>query len=74
MVPLLQDFLTDPELAIELKVSVRTIWRWRELRVGPPTTYLGKRPYTRRDAAVAWLAAREQAQVRAAGRGKGRAA
>jgi hypothetical protein len=63
--PLLFDYLTDTELAVELDVSVRTIWRWRELRLGPPTTYIGKRPYTRRQAVKEWLAEREQKQARA---------
>jgi hypothetical protein len=66
--PLLADYLTDTELAAELNVSVRTIWRWRELRLGPPTTYVGKTPYARRQAVKEWLAEREQKQARGSAR------
>jgi hypothetical protein len=66
--PLLADYLSDTELAVELDVSVRTIWRWRELRLGPPTTHVGKTPYTRRQAVREWLAEREQKQARASAR------
>ena len=58
---LLDDYLTDTELAFEIKVSPRTIQRWRRLGEAPPRTKVGKKNLTRRGGAREWLRAREQA-------------
>lgn len=53
---ILDDYFTDVELAAELKISPRTIARWRSLREGPPTTRMGRKLLYRRDAVRKWLA------------------
>jgi hypothetical protein len=62
--PLLNDYLDDSGLAEELRVSIRTVWRWRAERKGPPCTRLGKKVLYRRSTVKQWLEAREQAQPR----------
>jgi predicted DNA-binding transcriptional regulator AlpA len=58
-------YLTRSELAAELGVSERTIWRWDNARVGPPRTTLGRRILYRREGVTKWLKDREVPQVRA---------
>ena len=58
---LLDDWLTDAELARELNRDKRTIQRWRRLGEAPPSMILGRERRTRREAAAAWLREREQA-------------
>ncbi len=58
---LLDDYLSDPELADELEVSPRTIQRWRRLGKAPPRTKVGKKNKTRRGTARKWLLEREEA-------------
>ncbi len=60
---LLEDYLTPDQLAEELGKSVRTIARWDRLRIGPPKTLVGKRPFYRRDAVRQWLLRKERAQM-----------
>ena len=62
---LLDDYLTPDQLAEELGNSVRTIARWDGLRIGPPKTVIGKKPYYRREGVRQWLLRQEQEQVRA---------
>ncbi len=62
---LLDDYLTPDQLAEELGKSVRTIARWDGLRIGPPKTVIGKKPYYRREGVRQWLLRQEQEQVRA---------
>jgi hypothetical protein len=57
--PLLSDYFTQEEAATELKVSPRTIDRWRRLDEGPPITKLGRRILYRRSSVQASLRARE---------------
>jgi predicted DNA-binding transcriptional regulator AlpA len=57
-------YLTRPELAAELGVSERTIWRWDNARVGPPRTALGRRVIYRREGVTQWLRGREVEQSR----------
>ena len=66
--PLLSEYLDDAALATELKVSVRTIWRWREMRADPPSTRFGKKVYYHRDSVVRWLKEREREPARAGAR------
>jgi excisionase family DNA binding protein len=56
---LLADFLTQDEAAAELKVSERTLDRWRRLGEGAPVTKIGRRVLYRRTSLQAWLHARE---------------
>ncbi len=62
---LLEDYLTPDQLAEELGKSVRTIARWDGLRIGPPKTLIGKKPYYRRESVRQWMLRQEQAQARA---------
>ena len=57
---LLADFLMQDEVAAELKLSTRTLARWRRFREGPPVTKIGRRVYYRWTTLQAWLRAREQ--------------
>lgn len=57
MPPLLSEYLTDRELAVQLGRSHRTIARWRRLREGPPVTRVGRRVLYRRSAVAEWLEA-----------------
>ncbi len=62
---LLDDYFTPAELGVELKKSERTIARWDRLRIGPPKTVIGKKPYYRREAVRKWLLHQERGQARA---------
>ena len=56
---ILNDFLTEPELAAELRVCRMTVRRWRVLGEAPPVTRIGRRILYRRDAVQSWLASRQ---------------
>jgi predicted DNA-binding transcriptional regulator AlpA len=58
--PLLSDYFTQEEAATELKVSARTVDRWRRLDEGPPITKLGRRVLYRRSSLQTWLTRRER--------------
>jgi hypothetical protein len=52
---LLDDYLSEAELAEELQKDVRTLQRWRKLGVGPPFTLTGVTPKYPRSGAARWL-------------------
>jgi hypothetical protein len=54
---LLDDYLSEAELAEELQKDVRTLQRWRKLGVGPPFTLTGVTPKYPRSGAARWLRA-----------------
>ncbi len=56
---LLDDFLTDEQLAAELGISPRTLARWRRLRKAPPSVMIARRRQTRRRVAADWIKALE---------------
>lgn len=58
--PVLDDYLSRRELAEELGVAERTVYRWHLAGEGPPITKLGMRVLYRRSAVTAWLEARER--------------
>jgi|SRR5215471_4158954 len=67
---LLAAYFTEDQLAKELKVTPRTLWRWRRQRTGPPCTRLGggehgfgKVLYLK-ESVRKWLAGREQPMPR----------
>jgi hypothetical protein len=63
---LLADYLTEHELAQQVRRSVATVRRWRQARIGPPFTLLGKKEFIyHREGARSWLRANEQAAPRA---------
>jgi hypothetical protein len=57
--PLLDDYYSDPELADDLGVTIRTTKSWRDKRTGPPVTYIKGKPYYRKVSAREWLLSRE---------------
>ena len=57
--PVLASFLSEHELANELRFSVRTLARWRRLGEGPAITRLGRKIFYSRAAVDAWLAAQQ---------------
>jgi hypothetical protein len=57
---LLSNLLTEGELAKELRVSDATLVSWRQKRIGPAYTKLGKRVFYRRESVAAWIAANEK--------------
>ena len=59
----LAEYDDDDQLAIKLNVSPRTIARWRRLRIGPATTYIGRKPHTAHRSTRKWLVKREQKAV-----------
>jgi excisionase family DNA binding protein len=62
--PVLSHYFTHEEAATELKVSARTVDRWRRLGEGPPITKLGRRVLYRRSTLQAWLLTREHQRPR----------
>jgi hypothetical protein len=69
--PVLTGYLTQSELARQIKRSERTLTTWRAKRIGPAVTYVGKTPHYRVEAVREWLRAREAKPM---GSGKGRGA
>jgi hypothetical protein len=61
---LLEDYLSEDEMAAELNRDVRTLKRWRTLRKGPPVTWVGKTPKYHIQSARKWLQANEQPMPR----------
>lgn len=53
--------LTEAEVADLLRVSQRTVRRWRNEGTGPPALRVGRRIRYRRSAVEAWLDRRDQA-------------
>jgi predicted DNA-binding transcriptional regulator AlpA len=54
------EYLEPEQLAHQLGVTRRTLYRWHLLRVGPPRTVIGRTILYRRASVAAWLAAREE--------------
>lgn len=56
------EYLTTEELAKDLGICTRTLYRWRDERIGPPITIIGnKRIFYRIEAVRKWALAREGA-------------
>jgi predicted DNA-binding transcriptional regulator AlpA len=60
------EYLTRPQLAIELGISERTIIRLESEGKGPPRTMIGRRIVYRRLAVQKWLRTREAKPAREA--------
>jgi hypothetical protein len=58
--PILSEFFTKEELAVELRRNKRTLDRWEVLGVGPPRTLVGRQILYRRSSLLKWLAAQER--------------
>lgn len=55
----LENYISEADLARELGICQRTLKRWRSLREAPPVTRLGKRVLYERGAVAKWLKSRE---------------
>jgi hypothetical protein len=64
MSKLLEDYLTEVEMAAELGKAVRTLQLWRAQRKGPPWTQNGREVLYHRDSGRAWLRSQEHQPVR----------
>ncbi len=53
------EFFSSDELAEDLGITLRTLLRWRDKRIGPPPTPIGRRVYYRCEAVREWLLRRE---------------
>ena len=58
------EFLTEEDLAKEVKRSVRTIRRWNSLKLGPPRVVIGNLILFRRESVLEWLRSREDGATR----------
>ena len=56
----------EAETAEELGVSVRTLRKWRQLRVGPPWTAVGRQIHYGDESRAAWVKSQEVQPARAA--------
>ena len=54
---LLAGFVPESELAADLDKDIRTLQRWRKLRVGPPFILVGNQPFYSIEKARGWLVA-----------------
>lgn len=61
--PILAEFLTREELAVELRVNKRTLDRWEAVGIGPPRTLVGRQILFRRSSLLKWLAAQERSST-----------
>jgi hypothetical protein len=52
---ILSDYVAEADLAKELNVTVRTLARWRALRIGPDPTKIGRRVYYSPETIRRWL-------------------
>ncbi len=57
---ILDDYVTEHALALQLDKSERTLQRWRRLRLGPTPTILGNRVLYQVDDVLAWLRKQRQ--------------
>ena len=56
-------YLDKAGLAAKLKITERTVWRWRALRIGPPATWVGCQLFWREAAVDQWLLRNEESQA-----------
>jgi hypothetical protein len=61
---ILDEYLTDVELAAELKNTPRTLASWRAQGIGPAWIRVGKKPLYRRAGIQVWLETLEHQPVR----------
>jgi excisionase family DNA binding protein len=65
MSKILDDYLTAEQLAGQLHVTPRTVYRWCSLGEGPPRTTIGGKRFFRLTAVRAWLEKSEEPLARA---------
>ena len=69
-VEILADYLTQAELAKQVRRSIRTLERWDRLRIGPVTTVIGKQKLYHIDDVRVWLKAQRRETKPSGGRQK----
>jgi hypothetical protein len=57
-------YTPEPETAEELRISVRTLRKWRQLGIGPPYIEVGRQIHYGDESRAAWLRSREVQPVR----------
>ena len=62
---LLSDYLTRPQLAVELGRDIRTLQRWAWQRKGPKFRRIGGRVLYHKDDVLAWIEAQPTSETRA---------
>lgn len=65
---LLDDWITRPELAQEIGLSVDTLARWETRRIGPACVRIGRKVLYRRGAVQDWLREQENRRPGSGGR------
>lgn len=65
---LLDDWISRYELALELELSVDTLERWQNRRIGPVCIRIGRKVLYRRAAILEWLREQERPRVGSGGR------
>jgi predicted DNA-binding transcriptional regulator AlpA len=61
---LLDSYLTEAELAAELGLKPRSLWRWRREKRGPNPIMVGNKVLYAIESVHAWLKKHEQVMVR----------
>jgi len=56
---ILDDYLSEAQLAKELNRNPATLVRWRKKQIGPPFTMLGKSVFYSRESVLVWLKKQE---------------
>src|SRR3974377_1521406 len=57
---LLDEYMTEEELAAELDVDKRTLRRWHRTGIGPPRVTIARKLYYRRSGAADWIRSQER--------------
>jgi hypothetical protein len=61
---ILAGYLSEREMASQLRRNERTLQRWRKQQIGPPFTMIGEAPFYSVEAGRQWLAAGGTAVIR----------
>jgi DNA-binding transcriptional MerR regulator len=57
---LLQGYVTPPQLAQQLGITLRTLRRWEQKRLAPPRTVIARQIFYRVSSVKSWMESREQ--------------
>lgn len=60
---ILPDLITEQQLADRLQLSRDTLYRWRQQRIAPPHTKLGKTVWYSASRVEQWIADRQQSPL-----------
>jgi hypothetical protein len=51
-------YTSEAETAVELNISVRTLRKWRQLKIGPPWVEIGRQIHYPDESRSAWIRSR----------------